>query len=288
MRKELDVALATCVSLPEPDPDREPLLQALGAAGVRAAWRGWDDPGVDWSAATMTILRSTWNYPQAFEAFREWLQRVDCVSRLENPLALVRGNLHKSYLLDLERQEIPVTPTELVRRGDPVRLETVMDRREWDEVVVKPAVSAASWRTLRATKDDSVEGERHLRSLVERGDALIQGYLKSVEGHGERAIMVVDGVVTHSVRKIPRFSGHDEKISESRMPISGEERAVVERVMARWPEAPLYVRIDLTPDTAGSPVVMELELSEPSLFFRQCPEALERFVAGVVARLERS
>jgi nucleotide-binding universal stress UspA family protein len=287
MAKELDVALATCVELPEPDPDREPLLDALRAAGVRAAWFGWDDPAVDWSMATMTILRSTWNYPQAFDAFRDWLERVAAVSRLENPLELVRENLHKGYLDELARQGIPVTPTELVRRGDPTDLATVMHERAWDDVVVKPAVSAPSWRTVRAVTGSLDEGERHLRALVDHGDALVQGYLPSVEGYGERAIMVIDGVATHSVRKSPRFSGQDEWISETRMPISPEEQTVVDRVMARWPEPPLYVRVDLAPGPTGAPVVMELELSEPSLFFDQCPEALERFVAGVVARLER-
>ena len=38
-------------------------------------------------------------------------------------------------------------------------------------------------------------------------------------------------------------------------------------------------------DAAGKPMVMELELVEPSLFFARQPGAADRFVAGLVRRL---
>ncbi len=52
------------------------------------------------------------------------------------------------------------------------------------------------------------------------------------------------------------------------------------------PEPLLYARVDVVTDDDGEPVLMELELVEPSLFTDLAPGALERFADAVVARAE--
>lgn len=277
----MDVALATCKVLPEPDPDAAPLLEATRAAGLDVAPLAWDDPDADWSVPRLTLLRSTWNYPQHAEAFLNWAVRVASSSALWNPLPVVRWNVHKGYLLDLERAGVPVAPTELVRRGDRRSLRAILSDRGWRDVVVKPAVSAASYRTMRVGPDDLEAGEAHFRDLVAERDTLVQRYLPSVEDHGERALVSVDGKLTHAVRKSPRFHGEDESVSDA-VPISPAERDLATRAVAAVDGDPLYARIDVAPGPDGSPVVMELELIEPSLFFPQGPEALERMVTALV------
>ena len=56
----IDVALASCASLPEPDPDAAPIDEALARAGIRSEVLAWDDPTVDWSLARLTVLPLTW------------------------------------------------------------------------------------------------------------------------------------------------------------------------------------------------------------------------------------
>ncbi len=241
----MDVALASCVELPEPDLDEAPLRQALSAAGLTAAVLAWDDPAADWAAARMTVLRATWNYPLRPRAFLEWLAATARVTDVWNRLPAVRWNLHKRYLLDLERHGVAVAPTELVERGSRRRLSEVMAGRGWADVVVKPAVSAASHRTRRTRAGEEAEGEAHLRALVAGGDALVQSYLPSVEEYGERAVTWIDGELTHAVRKSPRFDDDDESISGA-LPISPAEarltRAAVERATEVAGEAPMYAR----------------------------------------------
>ena len=285
----IDVALASCVELPEPDFDEAPLAAALGDAGL--SWRvmGWDDPQADWTAARMTLLRATWNYPLAPDAFLAWAEATSEVSALWNPLAAVRWNLHKGYLLELERAGVAVAPTELVPRAAERRLAAVLAERGWDEVVIKPAVSAASYRTLRAGSESLETGETHLSELAAHGDVLVQRYLPSVETYGERALIWIDGGLTHAVRKSPRFDGQDESISEAE--IAPAEAALAESAMAHVAgglgEPLMYGRIDLAPGPDGAPVVMELELIEPSLFFDRSASALELFVAAVRRELGR-
>jgi hypothetical protein len=283
----MDVALATCKTLPEPDFDAEPLVEALTTAGIEARFLAWDDPSEDWSRARLTLLRSTWNYPEFPTEFMDWAVQVAALSDLWNPLPVVRWNVHKRYLLDLEAQGVPVAPTELAEQGSDEPLASILDRRDWDEVVVKPAISAASYRTLKIGPGETGLGEGHLRELAADGDTLVQQYLPSVEGHGERALVWIDGEVTHAVRKTPRFSGEDESVSDA-MEISDAELALAHKAVSAIDGDPLYARIDMAPGPGGDPVVMELELIEPSLFFPQGPQALERLVVGIRKRLDRA
>jgi glutathione synthase/RimK-type ligase-like ATP-grasp enzyme len=280
----LDVALASCVTLPEPDADMAPLLEALRGAGLSTEALGWDDPAADFAGARLVLLRSTWNYSLRPGEFLEWVDSTSRATRFFNPPETVRWNAHKSYLLDLRARGVPVVPTTLLRRGDPTPLRDVMRAQAAAVVVVKPAVSGGSRETMRADAGSMDAGEAHLRRLVAREDVLVQPYLDSVEGHGERALVWIDGELTHAVRKSPRFIGDEERVSAA-VPIADDEAAVARAALAVAPTPLLYGRIDVARDEHGAPRVMELELVEPSLFFAQGPAALARLVAALRRRL---
>lgn len=280
----MDVALASCARLPEADPDEALTLAALQDAGLCAGTLAWDDPAADFSAARMTILRATWNYPQNPERFLAWLEQTAVVSALWNPLAVVRWSLHKSYLLDLARAGVPVVPTVLLRRGAATTLAEILAERGWSDVVIKPAVSAASRLTARSQPHTRESGEAHLRQLAAQEDVLVQPYFASVNEYGERALVWIDGAVTHAVRKSPRFAGEHEGVVGP-LPISEAELAVAHAALAVIEGPLLYARIDVAPDADGAPRVMELELIEPSLFFSFSSDALDRFVRAVARRL---
>lgn len=287
------VALVTCRILPEPDPDQDLLVEALGASGVDARLLPWDDPEAEPAGAfDLCVLRSCWNYPRAPEAFLAWCAEAAASSRLANPLAAVRWNLHKGYLRELEAAGLPVVPTAWVAKGDDADLARILDRHGWDDVVVKPAISAASFHTRRFSGDGerpgvgSLEkGRRFLTGLAAERDVMVQRYMPEVERTGERALVWIDGELTHAVRKSPRFSGEEETVSEA-MPIAPAERAVGEAAVAHvldrvTPEL-LYARVDLV-DDEGTPRLSELELMEPSLFLLQERRALDRLVSAVTS-----
>ena len=283
----MDVVLASCLDLPEPDLDAVPLLSALRSAGVHACVRGWDDPEARWDDARLVVLRSTWNYPEHGAAFAAWIDQVGSCTTLLNGPDVVRWNLHKRYLVELADAGVPTTPTVVLERGSTERLRAVQEGHCWDEVVVKPAISAASYRTLKVGPNNQMEGQAHLAALLAERDVLIQPYLTSVEGHGERALVWIDGELTHAIRKSPRWDGEDESVSTTAVPISPAEEALAHAAVAVARERGdlLYARIDMAPGPEGHPVVMELELIEPSLFFPQGPHGLVRYVDAVVARL---
>ena len=280
-----DVALATCRHLPEPDRDEAPTLEALGRAGLTARSLAWDDPDAPFDQARLVVLRATWNYPERPDAFRAWLERTAARSALWNPLPVVRWNLHKGYLHDLAGRGLPVTPTRLVPRGAAPSFAAVVAAAGWPEVVVKPAVSCGSRLTFRVAAGDAAAGDAALARILAEGDALLQPYLSAVEGYGERAVVCIDGAVTHAVRKGPRFAADAENTSGP-LPVAPAEAELAHRCLAAVGADLLYARVDLAPGPDGAPVLMELELIEPSLFFPACPAALQRFAAGVKRRVD--
>lgn len=280
----IDVALASCSTLPEPDPDEAPLLEALRGRGLTAETRAWDDPSVDWSQARVTLLRATWNYYVDRDAFLAWANHAAAVSALHNPIDVVAWNTHKRYLLDLASAGVPVVPTELVARGgDPAALAATCADRGWTDIVTKPAIAAASFgahRMAAGALDLDVFGQ-----LLAERDMLIQPFVDSVTTHGERSIVAIDGALTHSIRKAPRFGDDPERVTGPHA-IADDDAAVVRAAIAAIPTdaSLLYARVDVVRDDAGAPMVAELELTEPSLFFPFGPEGLAR-MADAVERL---
>jgi O-ureido-D-serine cyclo-ligase len=271
--------IATCLELTEPDPDAAPLAAALAAEGFAAELVGWDDPAADWDAPIPTLLRSTWNYPLAADAFTAWIDRVSAAAPLVNPADVVRDNLHKRYLLALAARGVPVVPTVVVERGASCALAAIAAPR----IVIKPEIGAASIGT-RLFEPHDPAALAHLAALAAHGAALVQPYVASVDTYGERSMVWIDGALSHAIRKTPRFSGDDEHV-EGPFPIADDERAVALAALAPIAGRILYGRVDLARDAEGRPMVMELELIEPSLFFARQPGSAERFVAGLRRRL---
>jgi len=269
------VRIATCKELPEIDGDAEPLAAAFVAAGIDAPLLAWDDPAVDWDEPAPTVLRSTWNYALHHEAFEAWLERVATAGPLWNPLPIVRDNLHKRYLLELAARGVPVVPTTLVESGG--------DLPDLARFVIKPEVGAGSLNA-RVFRAGDPEAREHLARLTRTGAALVQPYIESVEDHGERSMVWIDGALSHAIRKSPRFSGDSEQVTGP-FPISDAERAVAEAALAPVAAQLLYARVDLARDASGQPMVMEMELVEPSLFFSRYPGSADRFVRGLLRRL---
>ena len=285
------IAIATCKAPPEPDPDEALLLDALRGSGLEASVLAWDDADAQerLRAADLVVLRSTWNYYQDVDAFLAWVTAIGGVTKLLNPPSIVRWNAEKSYLFDLEKRGVDIVPTERVRRGERRALAEILDARRWDEVVIKPLVSAGSFRTERFSRASLSAGQEFLDGLVLDRDAMVQRWMPSVETYGERSLVWIDGEITHAIRKTPRFAGGVEQVSGA-VPVADDERAFAMRAVepfASGPDRLLYARIDMVRDADGVLRIMELELIEPSLFFQQSPAALARFVAAIRRRLRK-
>jgi glutathione synthase/RimK-type ligase-like ATP-grasp enzyme len=293
-RERSRVALVTCGDLPDLDPDDRLLFAPLGAAGVAVDAVAWDAADVDWASYALAVLRSTWDYAPRRDEFLAWAAGVPA---LANPVDVLRWNTDKRYLRELAGAGLPVVETTFVEPGG---------EEGWfvngRELVLKPAVGAGSLDTGRYRLRDDDERrlfDEHLRRLLDAGrTAMIQPYLPAVEEAGETSLLFVAGpdglAYSHAARKGPMLSGpatavaglFKEEEMSAREP-SAAERTVAERVLTAVPggtDRLLYARVDLIPDDDGNPVLLELELTEPSMFLGYATGAAERFAAAIVSR----
>jgi len=275
------LALATAADLPNLDADERLLLEPLAALGIEAMAVVWDDAEIDWSAYGACVIRSTWGYFKKRDAYLAWTRSVAARMPLFNPAPVVAWNTHKGYLRDLDARGVAVVPTAFVDRGATVDLASLLRDRGWDEAVVKPAVSAGGFATTRVRVG---EGQEHVDAIVASGDAMIQPYFSAVERRGEISVIAFDGAPSHAVRKFSAFERGWKDGDEPSVDATEQELRLARRALDAVGETPLYARVDMVAGVDGLPLLMELELTEPSLFLRQ-GGAAERFARAIARRI---
>ena len=282
------VALITCDMFPDLYDDDFPLRDALRARGVTVDAVRWDDPAADWSSYDVPVLRSPWNYVPRRDDFVAWARRVP---HLLNPADVVAWNTDKTYLRGLLENGLPATPTDFVAPGETWQPPAA---GEW---VVKPTISAGSQDTGRYTlpAQSDLAAAHVIRLTVAGRTAMIQPYLTAVDTAGETALVYFAAPggglsFSHAARKGPMLTGPDEGQIDlgseeiTARQASAAEIAVADKILDAVPgkERLLYARVDLIPGPDGEPVLLELELTEPSLFLRVAPGAAERLAEAIL------
>ncbi|MBX3464298.1 MAG: hypothetical protein KF830_14095 [Planctomycetes bacterium] len=291
------LALATRSDLPSWEVDDRHLQAALAARGVSFAQPVWDDPGVDWAAFDAVLIRTTWDYQEKLPAFLRWAERTAAVvARFDNPATVVRWNTHKRYLRDLQRHGVPIVPTSWLERGSQVDLGARLAGLGAAEGFLKPCIGSTARETLRfaADRQGLAAAQAHLDRLLPHEDLMLQPFLRAVTERGEWSAVFVAGRITHCVRKIPvpgdyrvqdDFGARDEPY----VPTVAERSAAVHAVAAAQRQLGLddllYARADFLWTDADEPVLTELELVEPSLFFRHGPQAAVALADAWLARI---
>lgn len=247
------IALATSEAWPQLSPDDGDLIPALADAGCDAVPAVWSDRSIDWRSFDKIVIRSCWDYHRRPDEFRAWLE-LDAAP-ISNPPDIIRWNMHKSYLLDLEKRGIRIPLTTMVP----------------GPVVVKPAISASAYET-------------HLFN----GDVIVQSFVPEIATVGEWSLIYFDGVFSHAVQKLPKNGDFrvQEELGGSALPATPTAAMlhVAERALRSLDV--LYARVDMV-EAASGPLLMELELIEPSLFLQSHPDATRRFADAICGRRSR-
>lgn len=276
------MAIVTCAELPELDDDGPALQEALQEVGVRGVPAVWDDEAVPWHQFDAAVLRSTWDYAVRRAEFLEWARSVSARTRLFNSFDVVEWNTDKVYLRQLADAGVPVVPT--------CWWDGCSELPEWPQMVVKPCISAGCRDTGRFGESERDQA-RHLAGTIHAGgrQVMIQPYLEGVEERGETALVFFCGQVSHAIRKGPLLTSGAvlekslfrlESI-QARRP-TPPELEVARQALDAMPFDPadlLYARVDMVPGFDGAPRVIELELTEPSLFLGYAEGAARRFAA---------
>jgi len=279
------VLLATSRDWPEGEPGHEALDAALEAQGLAARWVRWDDPDVDWRAAELVAVRSTWDYDARLEEFLAWAARVG--PALLNGAAVFRWNTDKRYLLDLDLAGVPVVPTVPAETPADVVAAIADLGADPGAAVVKPRVGAGG----RGLSVVPAGGSWQPGSEAHRGPWVVQPLVESIRDEGETSVFVLDGRPVSQVRKVPAAGEvrvHEWYGGSSRpVPLTDEAAGTATRAVAAVAELLdadiAYARVDLV-RVDGRLVVGEVELTEPGLYLDVLPANGPAFAAAVAAR----
>jgi hypothetical protein len=282
------LVFATCDQKPLITADDQVLADALQARGVFVTPIPWTeiDPFAQLDAPPI-LLRSTWDYHRMPTMFRSWLQALVYSGRgAWNPPEVAAGNVDKIYLKDLEAAGIAIPRTRWIDGVDPPLIDQLLDEERWDRAVLKPRIAATAYGTFMVERGTSLSTDD--LAPARASGALLQELVPEVVERGEVSMVYSGGTFSHAVLKRAKagefrvqqdFGGRVEAIS----PAAGLV-AFADRVIATVPSSCLYARVDLV-DTSRGPLLMELELIEPELYFLFVPEAAARMADLIVSRL---
>lgn len=263
------------------------LIEALEKQGLKVDRTNWDNPTYDWSKSKTILFRGIWDYFDRFDEFQPWLERVSKITHCINPIELIWWNIDKHYLSDLQEKGIRIVPTIFIDRGEKATLQELINNSGWETIVLKPAISGTARHTYKIDPKDVPAHESIFQELIAQEDLLLQPFLSSIKTRGEVSHMVFDGKYSHSVLKTAKagdfrvqddFGGTVHDYSAS-----AEEIQFAENAMKSCAITPIYGRVDVVWDLNDQLAVAELEIVEPELWFRRCPQAA-RDLAAIVSR----
>ena len=286
-----DVVLATCSVLPGLDPDERSLIPALEVCGLAAEPRVWDDPSVRWDDVPLVVVRSTWDYAERRDAFLSWCAALP---RVLNSVPVITWNTDKAYLRTLAAAGIPIVPTMWIGTDSPAGRFVLPE----GDLVVKPSISSGAQNTSRYRGADQDAARTHVeRLMIEGREVMVQPYVSSVDIDGETGLIYVDGAFSHAIRKgallhSPGIATDQLWAIEDITPRTPDEdeRSIAEATMDSlpWSRAELlYARVDVVRGGDGVPLLLELELAEPSLFLGLGSGAAPRLAEAIARRIRQ-
>ncbi len=282
------VVFAASPQFPDRHDDWPLERSALEAVGIDARTAVWSDPGVEWRACDLVVANGVWDNIHHTAAFVTWLDHLaaHAVPVVNSP-AVLRWNIDKRYLRDLEEVGVPTVPTLWVEPGQNMLHPSALDIPA-GEIVVKPSVSGGGYRTARYEPHERVEALAHVAALVDSGrTAMVQPYQPAVDADGETGLVFLGGVFSHAIHKDPMIrrgvgptdSLVDNQVTRAATATAGQldvaGRAVAAAEALLGPTT--YARVDIVERADGEPALLELELLDPVLFFVHHPEGAERF-----------
>lgn len=294
------IAFITCSEHPGLCEDDRLLLEPCRQAGLEVAPVIWDDASVDWTSYDACVIRSTWDYCQKLPAFERWIEAMHAQEiPLHNPPRLLKWNLRKTYLRDLQAKNIPIIPTLFVEKSDQVpRLQELLEDAPTlpgsdDQFVIKQIVSAGGYQAWKIHASDALRFQSEFDRLVRETGALVQPYVPEVKTHGEWALLYYNGEFSHAVLKKPaagefrvqeKFGGNQWEETPPAELIEAGKSAIEAARKITGVQDVLYTRVDGVV-VQGRFRVMELEMLEPSLFLLQAPAKAQHAFAQAINRL---
>ncbi|MEM8899967.1 MAG: hypothetical protein AAGC85_17765 [Bacteroidota bacterium] len=265
--------------------------KALNKREVRTEIRSWSDPSVNWAEVGCVLVRTPWDYNDDFPKFLSWMQETAKHTHFLNPIDLLIWNIDKHYLQDLEKAGVSIVPSLFIEIGEERSLTSIIAESGWEEVVLKPCVSAGARHTYRLKPVESDKYENIFRKLILQEAMILQPFIKDILNLGEYSFMYINGKYSFTTCK--KAKEGDYRVQDdfggtvALYKPSQEEKDITRKMVEACPVMPLYARVDCIPTKTGELLLSEIELIEPELWFRLNGEAAEDLADALIERLTK-
>ena len=263
----------------------ELVINALKEKNLSVVKKDWNDSIFDWETTRSILFRSTWDYFDKFELFKKWFNKTKNKCLMINSTETIEWNIDKHYLLDLQEHQIPIPNSEFIKRGSSIDLLLLMQKKNWNEIVVKPTISGAAKNTYRLKKEEIIQFGPIWEKLIYKEDFIVQEFQNNVISEGEVAMIVIGGKFTHAVLKKAKegdFRVQDDFGGSIAIYNPSKEMVkLAEKCTCILTPIPSYARVDIIWDNLMELAVSELELIEPELWFRLNPNAAQKLAHHV-------
>jgi glutathione synthase/RimK-type ligase-like ATP-grasp enzyme len=258
---------------PDPDLDIPFAIKAAEELEIDLVFANWNDKSIAWESFDAAVIRSAWDYVPVRDEFLQFAKNVETKTKLFNSYDVMRWNTDKKYLSNLENKGVPIIPTKFASNID-----EAMPAISWafgiaEAIAIKPTVGAGARLAGKATTEaEAIEFVK--RILEAKRTAIIQPYISSVDDEGEKAIIVINGEISHVAKKVPALTKGGHGDAAGQLEITNEIRDIVKNIsnaVNEWDNL-LFARVDVV-RMGEKLVLMELELTEPWLFMQFRPEA---------------
>lgn len=278
------------------------LCDRLSTLGHTAEIAAWDDREQDWSGFDGAVLRSAWGYQHDMPRFLRWLELLKSAHvKLLNPPELLLENINKHRQFSyLQGKGLPMIPSHFFSSTHEelttpeATLTATLEKHfpQSGQYVFKPIISASGHNTFlldsAAVTDEQEAAFTQLCGNAETIGVMVQPFIPEV-AQGELALVYFGGVYSHCVRRFTAVVTDHEKGAAEETPSLAAHALGMQAVAALGDSAPAYARIDMV-ETATGPILMEVELAEPFLFFdrlqqKQRETAISLFVDVILEQL---
>lgn len=261
------------------------VFEALEKEGLTVQRKSWSDSSFDWSTTKFILFRSTWDYFDRYPEFSKWLSNVSTKTTLLNSEKIIKWNIDKHYLSDLQQKGIHICETHFIEKNSAITLQKLHDNLGWQKTVLKPCISGAARHTYKLDSNNIEKHEGIFQELIANEAMMLQPFQENIMTEGEYSFVVINGKYTHAVQKIAKpgdfrvqddFGGtvHTHKATT-------EEITFAENAVNACIEKPMYARVDVIIDNNNKLAISEIELIEPELWFRNNHEAAKKLGQGI-------
>ena len=246
------------------------LLNALCSLGFRVTRSSWSSKTFNWDSVDYAIFRTTWDYFERLDEFLNWINFYSKKIKFINDLDLILWNLDKNYLQGFPKKD--VVPSFFLKINEKTSLAKIFKKTGWEKIVIKPSISAAAWNTHLVSKERIQDFDLIFNTLKKEHKMIVQEFQSSVLTFGEISLVVFGGKFSHAVLKKAKKNDYrvQDDFGGSVIAYQPKKREIdfAEKIVKMCPKKPVYARVDVLFNNSNNPVLSELEIIEPELWFR--------------------